>query len=241
MKKLLFIIIILAVLLPFSYTPKLTSAQNYSYSRILDEHTEFFSDKDGKNFKFYLPYSYYVKVIKEGAQYSLVGFGYEDGLYPFLTGYVKTVDLNVVQDTPTYPYPKSIICANCDGVIFKDTNLYYPITAVYQTTDVYMYGTSFTEDGEEVYYVYGCGYFGYVKKEVFPDFELKPHPDPIVEETIGSADFSDSLEFATNGCNDNFNVQIVIIAGISVVAISLVYLLFRPADTRSTAISEEDE
>ncbi len=236
MKK--FIAIILSILI-ISVQPVSVKASVYTYSRVLTEDTGFYSDAGGNYLKFYLPYGYFVKIIEVGSIYTKVNYMNDNAQFPFLTGYVKTVDLIPREDVPITPYPLLNLTVISDDVLFSDISLTVSKVGVYANTLAVYYGEVTTESEEPLVYVYCNGYLGYMRKSCFAPFTLPPHPEPIITQPDSTSSYSQHQNKPkTNGTD---NLQILIVAGISVIVVSIVYLIFRPGERRIKENDYEDE
>ena len=237
MKK--FIAIILSILI-FNISPASVYAQatDYSYSRILTEDTGFYSDAGGNYLKFYLPYGYFVKILEVGPTYTKVCYMNDNSQFPLLSGYIKTVDLIPRYDTPISPYPLLNLTVISDDVLFSDSALTISKIGVYANSLAVYYGELSSGDTSLVY-VYCNGYLGYMRKICFAPFTVPTHPEPIITST-SSEQSSNSAEEKTK-TNSTDNLQILIVAGISVIVVSIVYLVFRPGEKRVKENSYDEE
>lgn len=202
------------------------------YSRILTADTGFYSDMNGSYLKFYLPYGYYVKVLEVGSAYTKVSYMNETSQFPFLTGYVRTVDLITTDKIPVSPYPLLSITVISDDVLFSDSMLTYSKVGVYANSLAVYYGEIKNANDEELVYVYCNGYLGYMRKTAFAPFVVPSHPDPI------QTSYRDSEKVSVVK-QKNSSMQILVVAGISITVVAIVYFLFRPSDKKR--IEREDE
>lgn len=210
------------------------------YGRILTEDAGFYSDK-GDNFKFYIPYSYYVKILSIGELYTKVSYGYEDNKYPIITGYVYNEDLRLSEHIPTAPFAVITLTVISDGVLFGNIDLTEQKVGICSGKQVFYYGDAYATNGEDLCYVCCDGYLGYMRTSCFSPFTIKLNPDPI--ETSESDESIDSGNGSVKpSVFKNDKIQLMIIACVSVVAVSIVYLLFKPQDTRlKNNTQDEDE
>lgn len=217
-----------------------TYAELPRYGRILTEDAGFYSDK-GDDFKFYIPYSYYVKILSVGELYSKVSYGYEDNKYPIINGYVYTENLHISDYVPTSPFAVITLTVISDGVLFGNIDLTEQKVGVCSGKQVFYYGDAYATNGEDLCYVCYDGYLGYMRLSCFSSFTIKLNPDPIDYPEIESSTYSNqTAEKSSFFKNDK--IQLMIIACISIVSVSVVYLLFKPQDTRITnKTRNEDE
>ena len=219
------------------YSPTFTKfnvafASETKWARVLDENTPFYSDSACTMVKFYLPYTYFVKVINIGDDVTRVIYMDGQSTLPQREGYIKTCDLHIFDGIPTNPYPQVGIKITADEILFADSNKKYPKTVLTQGEEATYYG-ELTVDNEKFCYVYCNGYIGYVRKSAFAPFELPLHEIPIKTATP-----EDSLTSEIIQLDSEVNVQsvtaldstmkIVIIIAVAVTCISVIYLLFRP-------------
>ncbi len=222
----------LSIILIFGFFPtKTAKAQEtyLGYSRVLTNDTGFYSDSAGKNLKFYLPYGYFVKILEMGHTYTKVSYQNETSHFPYLTGYIKTLDLISYENTPVTPYPLISLTVLSDDVLFSDSNLQSSKVGVYANTLAIYYGELST-DKEDVVYVYCEGYLGYMRKSCFAPFSVPTHPEPIPSEK--QEDITSQIKGQNTKSNQVENLQILIVASVSVIVVSFVYLIFRPSGKR---------
>ena len=101
------------------------------------------------------------------------------------------------------------------------------------------YGEVTNESDEKLVYVYCNGYLGYMRKSCFAPFNLPSHPEPIFSSSSTSSSNNQTQTKTQNNKTDN--LQILIVAGISVIVVSIVYLIFRPGEKRITKPDYDDE
>ena len=236
MKK--FIAIILSIILLNITQPNKVLAQNYTYSRVLTNTTGFYSDAGGNYLKFYLPYGYFVKILEVGPTYTKVSYMNDNAQFPFLTGYIKTVDLIPREDTPLTPYPLLNLTVISDEVLFSDINLTNSKIGVYANTLAVFYGQAKSPNDEELVYVYCNGYLGYMRKSCFAPFTVPDHPEPVISNSY-QEELSSSQTKSSTAQTDN--LQILIVAGISIIVVSIVYLIFRPGEKKIRENNYEDD
>ncbi len=237
MKK--FIAIILSIFLISLQTDTVNAQSVYTYSRVMTEDTGFYSDAGGSYLKFYLPYGYFVKILEVGSTYTKVNYMNDNAQFPFLTGYIKTVDLIPREDVPVTPYPLLNLTVISDDVLFADISLTVSKVGVYANTLAIYYGEVVSETDEPLVYVYCNGYLGYMRKSCFAPFIVPSHPEPIQSSSFEDSHFSSSHSKPQTNSTDN--LQILIVAGISVIVVSIVYLIFRPGEKRIKDDAYEEE
>ena len=172
MKKLLFVFLII-LLIPFSVSAK--AQESNGYYRVIDDETPFFSDVKGENLMFYLPYTYYVKVLGisgniahiecfgSGDTVKIDGYTYFDNL--FFDG------LNVLD-----PYLEQKVMTQKTAVLYSNPNLSDPIQFVFAERKLNYYG-HLNIDDEYVYCVEYGGIIGYLKESDLYPFYIEDHPN----------------------------------------------------------------
>ena len=208
--------------------------EELSYSRVLDEETILYMDASLSVPWFTLPYSYYVRVISVGTTSVKVEYKCDSPLRPSAKGYISLSSLNLTDEKPSAPFPNVSYTIKETCLLYKDVNFTYSET-VTENSSIDFYGVLSKPNGETFLYGYvttrsGDRYVGYlsvssVSSFVVPRLPVEP-PKPTSAEG-----FSETPATANNLLGDN--LQIVIIVAVSVVAISVVYLLFRPSGRRA--------
>lgn len=211
-------------------------AVNEKYSRILSEDVMMYMDSSLSVPWFTLPYSYYVKVLSVSGTSAKVEYRGDNPSRPSAKGYIKTEDLNFTEEIPQTPYPAVTLTVNQTCLLYKDSDFTITETITQNSTADY-YGTLTRHNGEKYIYclvntTFGDKYLGYMSiNSVFP-FSI---PTLNVERKIDSSEDEESVPETNSEISSasGNSVQIVIIIAVSAVAISIVYLLFRPSGKRA--------
>ena len=250
MKKtnLTFIFLIAVVLLlvqtnKFKHFNKITvNASEASWARIINDQTPFFSDINCTMIKFYLPKSYFVKILQLGDDATRVIYMDSDLKIPSREGYIKTCDLLIFEQPVYNPYPNITLKITADEILFADSNKNYPKTILSYGDSGLLYGTLII-NGENFCYVYANGYIGYVRRSAFAPFEIPMHEIPL--STQNSSEESEDSSPTTPQTNDTNSIdstlKIVIIVAISITCLSVIYLLFKPKNETSLKVALTQE
>lgn len=230
MKKLIFITLIILTAFTIN-TPKSSAKASVNYAMVITENACFWSDASQKYLKFYLPYSYFVKVVTVGAEYSRVIYMDGDKNHPECEGYVKTSDLNFEISPSDSPYPKLTLFCETSDVLFSDVEIKSPLTVINKNTQAIYYG-EITHDAENYVFVYANGYAGYVRKSAFSSFSLPTH-ESLAElisrnESEKSTNGSQPNEIKSENTFDVFGVKTIIIAVALIVLLCFIYVILRP-------------
>ncbi len=203
------------------------------YSRIMSEDVVLYMDSSLAVPWFTLPYSYYVKVISINGSSAKVEYRGDNPSKPSAKGYIGTDELNIVEEEPPVLYPSLTLTVNQTCMLYKDSDFTFSETLT-QNSTVDFYGTLVRPNGEK--YVYGLAttnsgdkYLGYAPVSAVFSFtvpvlkiEEESTEESVAETTSEKEDEPVSAALGSG-------VQLAVIIGVSAVAISIVYLLFRPS------------
>ena len=123
MKKLLVLFLIISFISSAAFSPpsKETAradATSFTYARVVVPDAAFYADRSLSLPRFFLPESYFVRVISEDLDVCRVA--YMDGTSrPVKEGYVKTVCLSFVYEVPAVIYPDVTLSVKTEDVLFS--------------------------------------------------------------------------------------------------------------------------
>ena len=180
MRKFIILNIALTLLFGFIYVkPQTVSASaSTDYRRIITDNTPFYSDTAGTSLLFYLPYTYYVKVLEHGEVLSHVEC-YGTGKSIALDGYVPTNMLYNDNLPVQTPYLEKEIVTLSTAVLYSDKELLNPLQYVFASRELVYYGQLTSVDGSIIFYVGYNNRLGYLKEsDVYP-FEIPFHPNSL--------------------------------------------------------------
>jgi hypothetical protein len=176
MKRILLFIFLLSALLLFSTSQIKVKADSEKYMRVINSTTPFFSDENGENLLFYLPYTYYVKVLNVNNGMAHVEIGSKN--QAVLDGYTF-VELLFSDNQPvTSPYPEIRLLTCSITTFYEDLSLNNEIRYLFKDRVLGYYGSIETA-GEIVYYVSYGSSVGYVKESCLYPFEIPNHPNEL--------------------------------------------------------------
>lgn len=218
------------------------------YSRILDENTVFYADPGCTIAKFVLPYGYFVKVLSVGEDSVSVRYMDESANLPARDGFILVkcyYPCDYACDDS--PYPDCDFELSSDEVLFADAKATTPKAVIAAGKTCHFYG-SLDINGEQFYCVYSNGYIGYVRAQAFTDADVPPHSLPIKSKTDSSpsdASFASAGEFPPKqttpyATGTDSTLKTVIVLAVSLVALSVVYLLFKPSRKHRCAFTDKD-
>ena len=231
--KLLFLFLITSFcLLNLNLGLNNATASNVEYLRVLNENAYIYENSNLTTKIFKVPYGYFVKVENVSSNYVRVTYGEDNADYPVIMGYMQVSDLTAVSNPPTKPYSVIKVTTASSDILFNDLNMKKAYFNVPIDTFMYYYGECVTETAT-LSYVYCNNKLGYIDTSCLNPFIVPDSPDEIIlnapsvdtNETPKDTETNKDTETAVIG----ENLQIIIIVGISVISVSVVYFLFKPA------------
>ncbi|MBQ9514432.1 MAG: hypothetical protein IJR66_05620 [Clostridia bacterium] len=213
MKKLLLLISI--ILISFIPVFSANAISETRYLRVINSETAFYSDENDESFLFYLPYTYYVKVIKIKENYLHVELLPENA--PSLDGYVKKNDLYEDGQEVVSPYPSLTIKTLNDCAFYKDKYCSNAMTYLFKDRSLNYYGYYKSGENQFVYFVSYNGKLGYVKESDVIPFDIVHHPNvltfleesDIAPETVSTFSPEESEDYTNN--HETLKLVIVIL------------------------------
>ena len=238
------VVFLLTALMLFTLTAlipeKKASAEETRYLRVLSGDAYIYEDAALKNKIFAVKNGYFVSVVQDLGSYIRVSYGYENENYPVIYGYMSASDLTKVNESPVTPYTVLKLDVNYTEVLFSSIDLSRACFNLVKGATVYFYGYA----GDHLCYVYAEQKLGYIDAAAFNAFTVPENEQvttvfgvtPDEEPTALAPDKTDNDNSASFKLGES--VQIIIIVGISVISISVVYVLFKPTRNK---VSERDE
>ena len=247
MKKLIILILFVIFLLPYS-DPTITvrASVNEQYCRIITEDTPFYTDASGLNVSFYLPYTYYVKVIEQTGNFYHVEVECED-LTP-IDGYVPC-DMVFFDDFfVSSPYPKIQLTTSKNTALYFDVSLTKTIQYVFSSRKMNYYGKITASDGTNLYYVEYNNKLGYIKEEDIMPFTIANHPNELTfikkDEPSVNTNTPPQENTSTTPTDNQFNFDIksLIIICLMIAGIIALFVAFsKKPKTKSFSYYDESE
>ena len=228
-------ILFVALLLTISYSPVTANAEEIRYSQIATEGVILYIDSTLTIKWFELPVGYCVKVLSISHSSAKVEYKSDDKNLPSAKGYVSTEHLNIVSEIPQVTFPSSTFRVNQNCLLYTDTDLSLSET-ITQGSVLNYYGI--IEKGEGKTYVYGFvttlsgdEYVGYILSSCLTDFKIPILPiEKEEDESQSSSEFTSETSQTESFGN---TLQLVVIIAVSIVSISIVYLLFKPSPSKA--------
>lgn len=211
-------------------------AVSNGYLRVITEDTPFYKYANEENCLFYLPYTYYVKVLgEEGEMTHVECFGES---LAAIDGYVPTHLLFDDDLSVSSPYVDITLTTSTSAVLYSDISTSTPIQYVFPERQMRYYG-SYPSGNETLYYVSYNGRLGYVKEsEVYP-FEISNHPNElsfIKEEEdveVSAPEVAPDLDQTQPQTNDFFSLKVIIIVCLLFAGIVALFVALKQKPLRS--------
>lgn len=227
------------------YTVTRASAEESSeYLRVINENTPFFSDKTTDTPLFYLPYTYYVRVLERGDVYTHVEYAVKGSA---IDGYVPTEKLFDDGLTVSKPFPSVIVTTAETAVLYKDNALTSPLQYVFEGRSLYYYGKYVSLQGKTIYYVNYNDRLGYIKEESLVPFSIPTHPNELTflstNETEADAVATEETKANANESESTFNIRIaiLIVLGLAGIIALVVALGKRPKPSPAASYYDEND
>ena len=185
MKKFIFTLLgfffILTITLNTASTLKANAysySQNNTYLRVITEDTPFYSDSNCLNLLFYLPYTYYVKVLGyENDVAHVECYGTQNSIA--LDGYVPVQMLFLDGLEVLNPYLNKTITTLSTTLLYLDLDGKQAIQYLFNNRQLTYYGLAFANDNSVMFYVGYNSKLGYVKESDVMPFTITNHPNEL--------------------------------------------------------------
>ncbi len=235
MKKFFILFILLLVL--FINPINTAVAEENSFYRVIDEETPFFSDPTCTNLLFFLPYTYYVKVLSEnngichiecyGNYNTIDGYTYKDKLFldgltvinPYLNKTIKTVDV---------------------AVLFKDGEKQSTSQYVFKDREMFYFGKYISSSNNIMYYVSYNGKLGYVEEDKILPFSISLQENELTFIKTPEEEVTPTITKEENK-NGLTGLKTVIIILLSFAGILALFIIVKPKAKFNRKTSYYDE
>lgn len=155
-----------------------TAYAETEYLRIITEDTPFYKNAYDTEPLFFLPYTYYVRVLDRDQAYTHVECKADSNI-PAIDGYVPTEMLFDDGLSVIEPYVNLKVKTLSTALLFEDSSLISPLQYVFAEREMVYYGNYVLQNGSIIYYVSYNNRLGYVKEsDVYP-FAINNHPNEL--------------------------------------------------------------
>lgn len=208
------------------------------YMRVINDTTPFFSDYEGKNLLFYLPYTYYVKIIEKGEILSQVEYG--GGRLVPIDGYVPTDMLFSDNLAVEKAYPEITVRTLETASLYSDSNCNVRSQYVFADRTAVYYGTLSVSDSVHLIYVSYNDRLGYLKESCVQPFSLPNHPNELtfIEQPTEEPPADQSTEENTSTLT---SLRIIIIGCLVLAGITALFVAARHKPTGQERTNYYDE
>ena len=222
--------------------PVAVSAENGAYARIITEDTPFYSDVNGEILLFYLPYTYYVRVIDDGEKFSHVEC-YGTGDAAALDGYVPSEMLYYDGLSVKSPYAQIKITAADTAILYADAKTTTALQYIFGGRVMNFYGKFPVSENENLYYVSYNDRLGYISEKDIIPFTLPNHPNEltfITPEPEPEPDNNTGTGKENKG-ESLFDLRILIIACLVFAGVTALFIAFKKRPVKNAAAGYYDE
>ena len=215
-----------------------TVKADLSLLRVITEDTPFYGSLSDSEPMFYLPYTYYVKVLGEHNEYVHVEI-YGNGASAALDGYVPRHFLFYDGQTTLSPYLSLTITTATTAILYQDSQLITPIQYLFANRQLQYLGAKPTAFGN-TYCVWYNNRIGYVKEaDVYP-FAIQNHPNELTFLTPEEPEQSPE-ENITSPDKDFFALKIIIVICLILAGVIALFVSLNKKPKSSVAIGFYDE
>lgn len=243
MKRKLFLLAALALGIFYFFPNDYIAKADTNYFRVINSETPFYRDEKMQFLAFYLPYTYYVKVLSVDGDVAHVECYGQTGTIA-MDGYTRYSMLYKDDLNTDSPYLSLTVTTIEPTKLYSDSELNSPVRYLFQNRALCYYGSLETQRGI-LYYVSYNGQFGYVSEESITPFTVANHPNELtflVKEEPSSPSDSTDAENADKDNSDNYlTIRIVIISCLVLAGVIALFTVKRPKKTKSTDCYEENE
>ncbi|MBR5900687.1 MAG: hypothetical protein IKZ38_04785 [Clostridia bacterium] len=208
---------------------------NYDFMRVTDYDTAIYNQKDGLGFLFYLPYSYYVKVLEHQGEYAHVEC-YDHSLTPTIDGYVLISKLSECASPTVSPFLTQKITTIKTTTLYSNPECTFTERLIFPDRELGYYGKADIVNGEQVFFVCYLGQTGYVKESTISPFIVTDHPTPV--NPIAQAPTTETPRQTTS---DYKTLKIAILISLLLAGIIGAFAVIKRKTASNTAVSVFDE
>ena len=178
MKKLFLLLSLTLYVMQNIFLVDIVHAQTQQeYKRVINLTTPFYSNVLDQTPLFYLPYTYYVKVLDEINDFSHVEICGDNG-HIAIDGFVPTDMLFFDGQQVIYPYLNLKVKTLDTTLLYLDADLSTPSQYLFTDRELTYYGEYFGVQGK-VFYVSYNNRLGYVKETDIYPFTIENHPNEL--------------------------------------------------------------
>lgn len=207
----------------------------HEYKRVINDTTPFYSNALDESPLFYLPYTYYVKVLSEVGEYAHVEIHGEDGQIA-IDGFVPSQALFFDGQQVLYPYLDLKVSTLNTTLLYLDPDLTEPSQYVFADRELTYYGEFSSAQGK-VFYVSYNNRLGYVKETDIYPFTIQNHPNELTflpkNEPENTTDKTSQHDF--------FSIKFIIIACLIFAGLFALFVALNNKSKKQTTFNYYEE
>lgn len=240
-KILLLLPVVFLLSFGLSYCNDLPSskAEQSVYMRVVDNKTPFFLTTTDSIPLFYLPCSYFVKIIGQTENfYHVECFGVGT---PAIDGLVPKSKLVEIDYQVENPYMQATITTISSCMLYSDCSAKQSLYHIFADRTLNLYGTLFIEGEENLYLVCYNDKLGYVKESCIKPFVMPTHPIPLPQEQKPQNTQTTEIKSPSNNVDGLKTAIIICLALAGVIALCLaVKRKNKPSHASATTFVDDD-
>lgn len=240
-KNIIVVTLIFAMIFSVSFNTQTAAGAGFNtlYMRVITDDTPFYSDKNGTDLLFYLPYTYYVKILNADTVMAHVEC-YGDNGSLTLDGYAPTDMLFDDGLSVTNPYPAVTVRTANSTVLYSDSTLSSAVQYIFAERNLTFYGKTEGENGINLYCVGYNNRLGYVTETDIYPFVLPTHPNELTFLETEQPPADNKTEPSDDG-SDLYSLRIVIIACLISAGVIALLVALKRKPKAETAVGYYDE
>ncbi|MBQ9485744.1 MAG: hypothetical protein IJU83_02785 [Clostridia bacterium] len=219
-------------------TQRVQAESSDVFLRVITDDTPFYADKSDDAPLFYLPYTYYVRIIDRGEIFCHVEYG-KSGFT--IDGFVPTDKLFSDGLAVENPYPDIYAETAATAVLYKDAGLSESSQYIFSGRKMYFYGNGLSPQGETVYFVGYNGKLGFVKESELLPFEIPLHPNELTFITPEPEPEQPQKQPDTTPAESVFSIRVAIFAVLGLAGVIAFIFALRKKPKTAPAASYYDE
>ncbi len=245
MKKASFLSIILSVAIIFLAThispqpSKRAVADQSEYLRIASQSTPFYKNPNDQIPLFYLPYTYYVKLLSISEDFYHVEC-FISATIPSIDGFVPKECLFLDGLTVSNPYPNLNLTSSTTAVLYADQNLKTQIQYIFPERNMRYYGSFSTEEGM-LYYVGYNGKLGYIKESTVYPFAIPNHSNDLTFLPSEEVESGKQEQISEKAKDTAFSIKVLIIGCLMFAGIVALFVILKQRTTPTIRAGYYDE
>ena len=223
-------------------TPFSSVKADEKFLRIVDSNTPFYTSITDTEPLFYLPYTYYVKVLSNDNAFVHVECRIDD-LSPAIDGYVPKGLLFSDELTVVKPYVNVKIKTLSTAILFEESTLTTPLQYVFADRELTYFGCYVNKGGINLFYVSYNNRLGYIKEsDVYP-FAIENHPNELtfITPEEPSIENPNATITPSNTEKDLLSIKIIIISCLVLGGVVALIFAFKAKPNRYSSCTVYDE